>query len=69
MRMAEIVYEVKDTVICNCKSCKHSVEVPHRKLPLCIIGPEYQIDCIRDSFEHWESKHQLLGFKEVPDES
>lgn len=54
---------VEDVVV-NCTTCKYGTNVRGRMLPLCQLGAaEYQLDCIRDNYEHWDVKpgHTLLG--------
>lgn len=66
MRHARVEVTRIISVIPNCYSCKHGVDVPNRKLPLCRVGPEYQLDCIHDSFEHWHPKEgQVVEYVEA----
>ena len=39
----------------NCYTCRYGYEQKGRLLPLCAAGASpYQLDCIRDNYEHWE---------------
>lgn len=59
MIKAVIKYKVTltRTVTMNCFSCKYGHEVRGRMIPFCTVGASsYQLDCIRDNYEHWEPK-------------
>ena len=57
MIKAVIKYSVTRTVTMNCFSCKNGREVRGRMIPICTAGASsYQLDCIRDNYEHWEPK-------------
>ena len=59
MIKAVIKYKVTltRTVTMNCFSCKYGHEVRGRMILICTVGASsYQLDCIRDNYEHWEPK-------------